>query len=566
MNSSIIRNKNSITQQINSDIDSLTEQMASLSLIGRNEKKEFNNKDIESAKAEINKLTNLKGQFKAQLTQAKFEFQKVELEREKTLLMERRVSNDGKFAAISYAISQEGQKIHSQKSELANLKVVAKYKNVHIEQKQCEQSIAQCKNKISELKEEKGKLSSLAKKGEFDTQIVQAQIFNLNDMTRLKNKLIDCKTRLKQLRITPSNNPNKDEDVIKLEMKEIIKEMIHSKSYLSLLLELRKAKDCLANLEYLKNEKLEVNASEIDSLKNNINLIEKQIELEITKVKLQEQLKEAQDELVNLTPLLTVSGIEDVSKTVKATSLKIAKLTEEITKITFQSLAVVKSLDKRAVEQLQGNETAFNVAAVGLVIEELQKWLAENILEETLGGNLPEAVVTTALLRFAKVQNLGANPEPETSGIAAKIKGVAVGACEKFCMGQAVQHIIIANPIMGALYASGLLAQHLILGDGQLSTLRDKVATFAVAETIKTAGNLLLGGVIVGVLGNGLAITASTYLLYMALRFLWNAEHAAKDSQIDPTADISAAGIDMVADATVSSIFDSIFPALSIAN
>lgn len=559
---------NLITKNIRSDISVITDQIASLKHIEKNENNEFNSDDVKLAQNEIKNLTDQQGKFKIQLSQAKFEFQKVELEKEKIRLTECRVSNDGKLAAISDTIIKEEEKLRLLENLLANFDELAKFRSVHNEKQGCEQSILRCKNTISTLKTEESKLSLLAKKDEFDAQVIRAQIFNLNDMTRLKNQLIDCKSRLEQLQLTSSIDRKNTEDLIRSEMKEIIKEMIHSKSYLSLMLELRKAKDCLANLEYLQNEGQAVEASEIDSLKNNIKLLEKQIELELTKVKLQEQLKEAQITLENLRPLLTVKGIEDVSKTVKEASQKVDDLTKEISKITAQSLAVVKSLDGRTVEQLPGNGMAFNIPGLGIVVEELQKWLSENILEETLDGDVQEVVITAALLQFTKVRNLGANQEGEASGIAAKVKEVAIGSCEKFCMGQVVQHIAAADPtvITGSMYVLGLLAQHFILGDGQLSTLAGKVGKFAVAETIKTAGNFVLGGALVGVVGSSFAITASAYITYLVLISLFSSGNMKTGSQIDPTADISAAGIDMLADATVTAIFDSIISSMNVKN
>lgn len=553
----INKNTQKIITELQSDIESIASQIASLNLIERNENKEFGNINTALLQSQIKELTNQQAAFKTQLSQAKCELQKAELVTEITLITDRTVSNDEDIACLQAEIFMHEASLTALEATLVDLKAISKWENVSTQLTACETSIAKCQEDIAKTKNKRDALSQSIEKNEFKTKILKAQILNLDEMTSLKNKLIDCKTRLKKMHVTQSANSQEAEDLLKLEMKGIIKEMIHSKSFLSLQLELRKSKDYLANLEYLLSQNHKVDSNEIKNTTRDIELIEKQIELEVTKAKLKENLQTAQLILLNLSPLLGMTDIEDISKPVNEAALKVIELTNEITKITVQSLAVVKSINDRTVEVLPGSapETNQNVSFIGMMMGELQKWLSENILEESLGGNIQEALVSTALLKITKTntKNLTQNQETENVGMTKKVKNLAAGTCEKFLMGQAVEQIATANPIVGAVYVAGVVTQHCLLDDGKLSSFSDKIKKFVIGESIKTAGNLLLGGLITGTLGGGLAISASTYLAYSIVSSWYTGT-----SKTDTVTDISAAGIEMVADTAVNEIFKNI--------
>lgn len=560
----INNNTSKIITELQHDIDSITSQIASLKLIERNDNKEFGNIDTGSIQFQIKELTNDQAVFKTQLAQAKCELQKAELANEIKLITDRTVSNDADIACYQGEIFMQEASLAELEATLVDLKAISKWENVSTQLTECEASIAKCQEAIAKVKTKRNELSQSIEKNEFKTKILKAQILNLDEMTSLKNKLIDCKTRLKKLQLTQaadSPDSQKAEELLKLEMKGIIKEMIHSKSFLSLQLELRKSRDYLANLEFLLSQNHKVDANEIKCTTRNIELIEKQIEFEITKAKLKDELQTAQLTLLNLSPLLGMTDIEDISKTVNEAALKVIELTNEITKITVQSLAVIKSINDRTVEVLPGiaMETNQNVFSIGMMMGELQKWLSENILQESLGGNIQEAIVSTALLKITKTnsKNLTKTSEAEDVGMTKKVKSLAAGTCEKFLMGQAVEQIATANPIVGAVYAAGVVTQHCLLDDGKLSTFNDKVKKFVIGESIKIAGNLLLGGLVAGTLGSGLAISASTYLAYSIVSS-WYSGTTKGDGETDTVADISAAGIEMVADTAVNEIFKNI--------
>ena len=455
------------TNKLRDDIVLNEKKIASFRRIEKNKDKKFNKREIQSAQNEIKTLTRcqkqLKTQLRTQLNHSKYyEFKKAELENKIKSLNQRIVSKDKKLADFDKAISKKQEKLSSLHNNNFTHLQPGKWKKFD--------GGLECKSKICDLNKARDKLSSSIEKNKFNIKVTKAHISHLD----AKNKLTNCKSRLKQ-----SKNNKQAKDSLKLEMKEIIKEMILSKSYLLLLLKLREAKDSLEKLEYDQSEKHKVSGREIDRLKNKIKFLEERIE------------------------------------------------------------RLEKKMD-------------VDNAAMDMIMEELVKWFAGKVVEEALGGNLREVVVAAAFLQGAKVRNLGANSEPEASGIATKIKQVAIGASEKLCMGQAVQQIATANPIMGTIFVSGFLAQHFVLGDGQLSTLKDKVASFVVAEVIQTLGNLALGAMFVGALGNGFVITA---IIYLAVS-LWYADKAIIKSHMDSIADIFAAGNDMVADATVNAIFD----------
>lgn len=553
-----------LISNIEKDITSITDQISSLKFIEINHKNELSEADLGLVKSQIKDLTDQESKLKTRIIQLKCELLKVDLEDNIKSIKDRISHKTAKLASNENEILQQKTKLADLESSLASLKWISENEPVDVKKDLEEQNqlILQCKQELAQLENNSQKIIPSIKKNVLKVKILKCEIFNVEEMARLKNNLIDCKSRLKELHLTQVNN-KEAEDNLRLEMKGIIKEMIHSRSFLCLQLELKKLKDYLANLIFLGNEGEKVEETEIERVKLNIELIEKQVEHELMKAELLGELKDAQLTLLNLNPFIGRKDLEDVNEPVRKASLKIIELTNKITKITVQSISVAKSLNERAAKKLSENVDPVSPApertpsAMNIIVEELQKWLSENILEETLSGDIQESIVTIAALKITKTKlSHRSAQETENEGVTQKIKNTVIGACEKFCMGQVVEQIVGANPLVSAAYALGIVVQHYVLDDGQLSTLKTKLKKFAIGESIKTAGNLAFGTAIAGTIGSGLAISASTYLAYSIISE-WYAGHAKSDN--DPTNDLSSAGIEMIADATVNTIFQSIF-------
>ncbi len=572
----IKHNNNPLIIEIKKEISEIKGQISSLQLIID---EGLSTPEIQS---EIQSLNDKKILFKAQLRRAEAEIKKIELENEFKQIEERSLTNIQNIDENTLNIASLKKGIEDLKNQKKSLKLLKKEhcKEVSPEDiKKCKKEIEKQKKEIKKIRDSNKLLLTSNSKNSVRHEILKAEIFNLEETTRLKNQLSGCKLALKQLHrnlagsIVNKVDIEKEEALIKAEMKDIIKNLIHTESFLKVKTELISAKNTLATLEYLKNDNIEVPKKEIKETKKLIKKLEFQINAEVKKTNLQKELKEANTELVDLKSCVGIAGIEDISGAVKELEIKIAQLNIEVEKITTNNLGVAKPNSKPENKALDANEGTAAVETseswTTLVAKELKKWLAENIVTQALSSDIQETIVSTALLSLTNANLIPSNSTSnENADVQSKLQEVATGACEKFCMTQVFQYLVTSNPIFSAAYGVSIIASHCILGDGQLSTLINKVKSFVIGETIKLAGTTFLGGLVTGGVGTLLAIPAGMYLAYnTGLR--WNnttstteendgEEAAGQLINPLPTETLSAAVTDMIADFTVDTIYKKI--------
>lgn len=578
----VINKRNPLIREIREEIDGIKGQISSLRYIV-NSQKDIEGVNANEIQSEIQTLNDQKTFFKAQLRRAEVEIEKAELENESKKMEDRSSTiilnietNELKMASLKRGVED----LKNQKKSLELLKKEG-CEEVSEDIKKCKKEIKRQKKEIKEIKESNKSLLVSSSENLVKREILKAEIFNLEETTRLKNQLSGCKLALKQLhrnlagQIVNNDDIEKKEALIKAEMKDIIKGILHSDSFLKIKTELISAKNTLATLEYLKSDGVKISKEEIKEAKRLVKGLESQINAEVKKTDLQKELKEANAELVNLKSCIGVSGIEDVSGAVKETEEKIARLNAGIEKITANSLGIVKSDSKAESKVSQSNTNEVNGTSgaskswTALVTEELKKWLSENILTQALGADVQEVIVSTALLSLTNANLSPSNGASEVSlSMQSKLQGVATGACEKFCMTQVMQYLITNNPIFSAAYGVSIIASHCILGDGQLSTLIGKVKSFVIGESIKLAGTTFLGGLVTGGVGTLLAIPAGMYLAYNTRLRLSNTTSTTEENDGEetvaqvmnplPTEDLSAGVWDMIADFTVETMYKKI--------
>lgn len=573
-------NKSQLIRDIKHEIDTIKNQISSLKYIvsSKNEIKDVNIPEIE---AQIQKLQDQKLIFKAQLKRVKTEIEKNLLEDESKSISKRLLTNTN-------CVDQNNEKICSLESEISDLTNQLKTLKMLKEdgyQEGITDDIAQIEAKIIKNNCEIKKLQSADNpiwlsidENSIQLDAIKTQIFNLEVTTKLKCELTACKIRLKELhrslagQIVHNEKIQQNEEDIKSEMKNIIKDIIHSESFFKVQSELRKSKEILATLEALKGEGEEISDREINDTKSRIKELENQIAAESEKTKLQVELKEARADLVNLKSCLGVKGIEDVSGKINETEIRIAKLDDEIARITTCSLNIAKPISERTAVHSKETNTSDSVVATdssnssaALMTQELQKWLAENMINEALGADIQEVIISAALLNLTKTKSsLPTGNQADDKSTQNKITTLAIGACEKFCMTQVLQFLVSKNPVFSAAYGVAIIANHCILGDAQLGTLISKVKSFMISESIKLTGTAVLGTLVTGTTATLAAIPAGLYLAYNAgsqyinTRTAENSKEKLAKINPVPTRDLSAAAMDMVADLTVESIWKKI--------
>lgn len=551
--------------------------------------------DVAYHEKEIEELNNNKLLFKAQLKRIKAEIEKAEIEQESKGIEDRSVTAQEIICLNNEKINNLEVEILNLINELKTLKFIEEEgsNGVHDEVIELEKKLSQKNKELEELKIIDSPEWLAIDKNLSQQNKLKAQIDKIEETTNLKTQLMTCKRRLKELhknlngQIIDSLSIQKEEELIKSEMKNIIKDIIHSESFSKIKTALNNTKDIAANHELLKNEGIEISEEEFNKTKSRIEELEIQLNAEMNKVKLQSKLKKAREELINLESCVGIPGLEDISNNVNELKTKITSLDSAIAEITTRSLNLVKPTTKEIVQEYEEVNTTQTTTVLGaansssssatLMAQEVQKWLAENMLNEALDADVKEVIVSAALLNLARTKGESSTAQTvEEQSTRSKIKAVAVGACEKFCMSQLLQSLAWQNPLASAAYLVGIIGNHCILGDRQLSTLMQKVKSFMIGETIKLAGTTILGGLVTGTVGTLAAVPAGLYLTYNVGSQLKNKMSADKgkakdkDEEIEtqksteravnpiPTQHLAAAALDMVADLTVASIYGKI--------
>lgn len=562
--------KNPLICEIKQDIYAIKSQISSLKYILDSKNEIIVN--IPEIEAQIQDLHKQKLLFKAQLKRVKTEIEKTLLEDESTNISMRLLTNTNCVDQNNEKMGSLESEINDLTNQLKTLKMLEEdgYKEgVASDILQFEATIIKNNCEIKKLQTADNPVWLSIDENSMQLDAIKTQIFNLEVITKLKYELTDCKLRLKELhrslagQIIHDENIQRKEEAIKSEMKNIIKDIIHSESFFKIQLELRKSKEILASLEALKEEGEAISGEEINDTKRRIIELESQMVAELKKAALQVELKNARAELIDLKSCLGVKGIEDVSIIINEREIKVAKLDDEIARITTSSLNIAKPISERMAihsEEASANGTVVAPNSSALMIQELQKWLAENMINEALGADIQEVIVSAAILNLTKTKkDLKTNSQADAKSTQNKITTLAVGACEKFCMTQVLQFLVSKNPIFSAAYGVAIIANHCILGDAQLTTLISKVKTFMIAESIKLAGTAVLGAS-----AGTLAVPAGLYLAYNVGSQYMNTDTAEKSAEklarINPvpTQDMAAAAMDMVADLTVESIWKKI--------
>jgi len=566
---------NTLIPGIKRDIDSLKGQISTLRYI-MDPKNNVTGVNLAETEAQIQKLSDQKRIFKTQLKGFKAEIEKDALGEEAKRIEERLVTNTQSIDQNNEKFSSMEGEIERLNNELASLKLLEKdgYEGVGSLILQQEENIRQKKQEIEAIKNEVKPTWLCIEQSSLQLAGIKTKIFHVETITQLKCELESCKLRLKELhrglagQVIQSKEIEQKEEVIKAEMKNIIKDMIHSESFFKVQTELRKANETLASLEVLKSEGEEISDQEISDMIGRTKELEQQINAELRKTKLQIELKGARAELINLKSCIGVEGIEDVSGIIKEVEIRVVKLDDEIAQITTSSLNIAKPISERAVIDSKGVSTNKEVnlsdTSGALMTQELQKWLAEHMINEALGADMQEVIVAAALLNLTKSKVGVTNSQTEDKSTQSKVTTLAMGACEKFCMTRVLQYLVSQNPVYSAAYGVAIIANHCILGDRQLSTLMSKVKGFIVAESIKVAGTTILGSIVTGTVGTFAAIPAGLYLMYNVGSQYMSRNTAEKGEENPakvnplPARDLSAAAIDMVADLTVESIWEKI--------
>lgn len=410
-------------------------------------------------------------------------------------------------------------------NQIANLKLIEKNSKKEFSREDVAYASAQIKNLTHQKSELKNLL--IQQKYTAETETYQNEVKSLSDRLVIKrkhlenseNKIFNLERRLSDL-----NNVLKNFEWIRNNERVNIANKINEQSIL-----ISECKNEISQSKYRSEE-----------LKSGIQLELKKIEL----------LKELQENLLAILNLKAVKGqtsLENVDKAIEKAKLRITELKKELTTTPLNERTVsnipATAISKPTLSSPKVTSTYLN-GFINLSVDELQKWLSENFLEKGFERKFKESLIAIALLTFTKTNSNSSNVQHiEDEGFKEKIKNVAIGACEKFCMTKVMEHVISSNPLLIAAFGFGILAQHYAFDDGNILTLGIKVKRFALGESIKACGKLLLGTAVVGGIGNALAFFASIYLVYSLFT-----------STKDPMKNLYDAGIEMLADLGVDKI------------
>lgn len=552
-------------RSISNEIKAIDEEIASLNSIYKDDSG-YEGSNSPEIQAQLSQLEQSKIKMKESLENAKIE--SINLKREentlKIKLIECEISK--KIDDLEENINGLSKKIKETESSIKDNFVVQHINKCLATIKvlqgegvtECNEVFENLNKELDSFAKEQKRLSLKQKQLSNERELFKTQIANLQEKNRLKNDLLDCKIRLVKCSSSSEDNAQVIAG-IKEEMKTIIKQMIHTSSFLKLKENFYHSRNNLKSLKYLNNEGIK-NDYEISKFRNNIKLIKVQLEHENNKVKLLDELK----------ALEAIEGLEDNELEDKLLKERAQLLKNDINTITIRSLNFIKSLANNETLNLEEQEAiAKNISFQPneqelreTMIEELKKWLAENMIKEGLNADLQEAIISAALLNLTKSNISVKTSEPDTASTQDKIKSLAIGACEKFCMSQVVQSAITINPALSVLYAAGVIGQHYLFGDAQISTLANKTKRFVIAEAIKQAGVAVIGGSLaVGATGTVFAIPAAMYLASTGIAALWQKSEAkaveGEQKSVSIT-DLSSAAIELFADTAVEAIYKKI--------